>query len=437
MSDASLSGLLSTLSPPDDVTPPNFTIIRRSISRILDEYGRPKARDRDPAKVLAEMKRRIEENDWSNVPLSFVMEAGEISFSAAWRENDGFARVRQFFLDEVPASDRPGFLDAMTRIYIESFDAAAEHTRKLAAVLRQTATRLGAKWRQVLERFPNLFDPARAALDIAKAMTGLEDIWAGLREIGLRRPHAPGLMMQAHREFLNLMSARLTERAEIDRVLAWLKPDGQPALATGAAEAIAALLRPWRVKGVPEDIKQLLMDRLLDFYGHPKVSRNAIWNQVPEDLEGLFLHWLTGADIRMLFRVLNEVERGHMWADREEFWWGLYQKKRIDEVWVAFNPEGYRAAMSKLPRDQRHRDEHVRFALQKGGKDKSLLIMRIGRKIVVEGTYNFKVHIFPADHQNAPKLYRPQYDVTVIRRLRGANAIPHLGRWQDKVLMEL
>ena len=59
------------------------------------------------------------------------------------------------------------------------------------------------------------------------------------------------------------------------------------------------------------------------------------------------------------------------------------------------------------------------------------------RVVLVEGTFNFKVHIFETGSKHAPALYRPDYDVSNIRRRRNATAIPHLGNWQAKVLMEL
>ncbi|MAS42096.1 MAG: hypothetical protein CML43_02940 [Rhodobacteraceae bacterium] len=437
MSTLPLSQRLARLAPPEPAAAPNTTVIRRTIDRVLDAYGRPAPRDPDPERLLKEMARRISEWSWAETPLSFALEAAEAAFSPDFRGRADIEPVRRFFLEEAKVSERPALLDALARIYVESFDALAEHTRHLAGALRLAVERLGAQWRKLLENFPNLLDPAKAAQEIAECMAALPDIWTGLKSLGLRQPHGPGLMAQAHLDFLGAVGPRLTRREEVERLFEWLKPPGQPALVAGAGQAIAALLRPWRDSGVPEDLKKLTTQRLLDLYGHPKVNRNPIWNDVPEALEGLFLHWLAGADIRMLFAVLKEVERGHMWADREDFWWSLYEQERISEVWVAFNRDGHRAALSRIPRDQRHGAENLRFALQRGEKDKSLLFMRIGDKIVVEGTFNFKVHIFETGSKHAPALYRPDYDVSNIRRRRNATAIPHLGNWQAKVLMEL
>ena len=217
--------------------------------------------------------------------------------------------------------------------------------------------------------------------------------------------------------------------------MTWLRPAGQAPRQIGAGKAIEALLGIWIDRTPPKEVQTLLIDRLAQVYGHPRVNRQAVWDEIDPQLERVFLRWLMGSDIRFLFRVLTEVERGHMWADREEFWWTLYEQGRIDEVWIAFNDAGYQSALRKLPEDKGR--TAGRFGRQVGDKDKSLLIMRIGNKIIVEGTYSFKVHIFAADRSKSPKLYQPRYDVAQIRGIAGSVTIPHLGSWQMRVLLAL
>lgn len=64
--------------------------------------------------------------------------------------------------------------------------------------------------------------------------------------------------------------------------------------------------------------------------------------------------------------------------------------------------------------------------------------MRIGNKIVVEGTYNFMVHVFDEHDSRAPKLYQEKYDVADIRsRVSVLWKQAHQGSWQSRVLMGL
>lgn len=429
-----LSERLDDLRPMVAPVLPSFQQLEGTIRRILDRFDAPPSLpEKDAERLFAEMRRRIADNDWRKVPMSFVTRVAALVFAPAHRLREDLGDLRRFLYREIAASDRQGFLGPMVRIYMESYQAGARHTDELARGLSQARQHLGARWLQVLRNLPELLDSARAPQAIAAMMDGMDDPWQGLRDKGLRQPHAPGLMDAAHLEFVRLVATRLRDQDQIDRLLAWLRPNGQALRQVGAGAAIEALLRVWTDREPPKAVQTLLIDRLTELYGHPRVGRHAAWNEVAPDIEAVFLRWLMGADIRFLFRVLTEVERGHMWADREAFWWTLYEQGRIDEVWIAFNDAGHTAAMMKLPMDARQSGR--RFGKQIGEKDKSLLIMRIGNRIIIEGTYNFMVHAFDANSPTAPKLYQRTYDVADIRGRRGVlwTQVHHKGGWQSKV----
>ncbi|MDZ4392048.1 EH signature domain-containing protein [Cypionkella sp.] len=432
-----LSERLAELRPLSVPTAPSFTLIQRSIQRIIDRYDAPSTPpEHEAEKLLAEMLRRILADDWRKVPLSFATRVAGLAFAAEYRDRADLTQVRQFLLAEITVSTKAGFLNPMVRIYMESYAPGAEHTRALARALAGARSRIGPRWQQLLENIPDLFDADTAPRSIAARMEAMDVPWHGLRAIGLRQPHAPGLMDAAHLAYLARIAPRLDQRAEIDRLLGWLKPDAQSVRNVGAGAAITALMRPWMQRQPPKEIMTLLIDRLTENYGHPRVGRHAAWNEVDPAMESVFLRWLMGADIRFLFRVLTEVERNHMWADREDFWWTLHEQGRIDEVWIAFNDTGHRTAIMKLPPDARHGP--LRFGHQIGEKDKSLLIMRIGDKVVVEGTYSFEVHAFDARNSVAPKLYEPKYDVSKIRDKRPVLwKQRHQGDWQSRVMRNL
>lgn len=431
-----LSSRLRRLRPLETPSPPSFEILQRTVRRVIDRFDVPVTRpERDIENLLADMIRRIRESDWHKVPMSFVTRVASIVFSAVYRVRDDLEEIRFFLIKEIGFSTRPGFLNPMMRIYIESYEPGAKHTAELATALKSSRKRIGARWEELLLNVPQLLDSNRAHEEIADLMSQMEDPWHGLRSLGLRQPHGPGLMDAAHLAFIKIISKRLNDRSQIERLFAWLKPDEHTRRQVGAGQAINALLNLWSQQDPPKDIKELLIDRITDLYGHPRVNRNVVWNEVDTLNERMFLRWLMGADIRFLFKILTDVERKHMWADREDFWWTLYQQGRIDEVWIAFNSDGYDAAMNKLPADSRQHGR--RFAKQVGEKDKSLLIMRIGQQIIVEGTYNFMIRAFDVRQKNAPKLYESKYDVANIRRLNALWEQKHQGRWQDNVLRML
>lgn len=364
--------------------------------------------------------------------MGFVIRAAGAAFSEPFRERADLAEQREFLLREIEASTRAGFLGAMVRIYMETYVPGAAHTRALSERLRGTRGRLGARWEPVLENLPQFFHPDAAPEEIGARMAAMEDPWNGLKALGLRQPHAPGLMDAAHLVFVRHIAPGLGERAAVERLLHWLKPTGAAhSRQVGGGEALDALLAPWRDRQPGKDLQALLIERIMDFYGHPRVYRAAVWNAVRREHEQVFLRWLTGYNIRLLFRVLTDVELKNMWPDREEFWMGLYERGLIDDVRVAFNTDGYREAIRTL--NINPQDAHRWFARQVGEKDKSLLIMRIGGKTVVEGTYSFKVRVFAEGAHSAPTLYADRYDVATIRAMPGSMALAHLGNWQDKV----
>ena len=110
---------------------------------------------------------------------------------------------------EVRASDRPGFLAPMMRIYTDSYEAGASHTADLAEALRSVRDRIGARWQKVLQEIPELLDPREAPTAVAAMMSKMDDPWHGLRAKGVRQPHAPGLMDFAHLAFVDRISPQL------------------------------------------------------------------------------------------------------------------------------------------------------------------------------------------------------------------------------------
>ena len=145
------------------------------------------------------------------------------------------------------------------------------------------------------------------------------------------------------------------------------------------------------------------------------------------------LRWVTGESIRFFLDVVSAVETSHMWEPRREFWLGLYEDGLIDSAWVAFSPDGKRVANQQ--RRRHHGEDGLAFGEQTAGGSRSntsLLILRIGQCIVVEGSHNYKVHVFPSSNPRAPRMFQRRYDCEQIR-LSSAEAQAHVGYWQDRV----
>jgi hypothetical protein len=174
-------------------------------------------------------------------------------------------------------------------------------------------------------------------------------------------------------------------------------------------------------------------------YGDPRRSTGDPWFRVGAAERAVFLRWLTGENLRLLFDAITDTNDSHMWTARREFYLGLHQQKRIDAVWVAFAPSGAREARRIL--EATGHGKGLDFGRQVAGGSRantSLLIAKIGRKIVVDGSHSYKVHVFDEDDPKAPKLYQPLYDCEQIRlRTPERQRKSHNGDWQHWVLMRI
>ncbi len=135
--------------------------------------------------------------------------------------------------------------------------------------------------------------------------------------------------------------------------------------------------------------------------------------------------------------IVSKAEAGgthrEQWAKRRQFWMGMYQQGRIDEAWVALTDSARKIAEQIFAETG---DESYRsYGRQVGSrKDTCLLIMRVGRRTVVEGSHNFRVHLFEDGDAGAPVLYASEYDIAdFILPDPDPNARAHVGNWEDWV----
>jgi hypothetical protein len=414
---------------------PLASAVERILRRWPDIVPEPPERDRE--RLVAEMKRRLDGEDWAGARMSLVMAAARAAFDEERRYRVDLAPLRRFYIDEILASDRHTFLGAMLSVYVGSYVPRAEHTRALANALRQVQDRLDSRSRILITQVPDIFDPDAAHEAVAAMMDRMESPWDQLKKKGLRSPHAAGLMDHAHLAFVGRVAPKLSQRSEMERLIVWLRPEGQRARSSGGAEAIAALLDPWRSRNPSQDDERYLTTMLVDLYGDPRVVRDRAgpWAGVPEPLLAVIMRWLTGENIRFFLDVVSAVEDSHMWEPRRKFWLGLHNQKRIDAAWVAFSREG-----ADLARRKGADRQFLRFGRQEAGGSRantSLLILKIGSKIVVEGSHSYRIYVFKADAPRSPKLYGGAYDCDDIRNLGGAWSTPHLGDWQGRVLEQI
>ncbi len=399
---------------------PDLDRLRSSVARVFARWpGVKLLPEQDREQRLVDFRNREREGRWDDLFVSDATAAARILYMPEFRDRPDLAALRSFFPAEIRASTRRGFLGGMTSIYLDTFAPNAAHSRELGQALSTVRGRLGERWQRLLGGLPALFDASRAHEDVAAQMLNMGDPWVDLKRIGLQ-PIGSGFMDAAHLAFIRGLAPTLGERASVERLFRWLRPEGQTSPRTsGAGAALEAALRPWIDRTPADDIQTYLMHTIRDMYGHPRLAAQAVWSEVEEPEKAVMLRWLTGASIRVFLDVVSEVESSHMWAPRRAFWLDLYERKWIKDAWAAFCPAGERVARRKELREADRGDRW--FGRQVAGgprSDTSLLILELDRCLIVEGSHSYKVHVFRKNDPGIPRLHQFRYDCEAIRFLR-------------------
>ena len=413
---------------------PSLNRVDAMCRRIHDQWPDVMPAPQENQEAIARaMLRRIERDDWEGATLASVIRAGRVAFEPAFRDRRDLRELRGFYVKETEASTNTAFLGAMMSVYLASYEPRARHSRDLAAALTASRDRFGRKWSGLVDRVPYVLDARHAAERVSNAMFAMDDPFSGLVELGFRDPYASGLMHHAHLAYVAQMQPRLRSESGVRRMLSWLTSGREPKV-NGAKEAVEALLRPWTSSEPGGAIKEMLTEDLLASYGDPRVRRGGVWPQVRSDCRDVLFRWLTGANIEFFLDVVTEVEDSHMWQPRRVFWWDLYERGEIDAAWVAFSPIA--AATAQRLTMAKEKSGKFEYGRQTAGGSRvktSLLILKIGNCIVVEGSHNYKVQVFREADRRAPRLYQEHYDCERIRlEPRHRQQAHHVG-WQDRV----
>lgn len=430
------SFLLSNQPLPVKVLP-SLGPLTKSVDRVMARWpdAVKKPRDNDRERLAQEMRLRVRDWSWRDVKTSFITTTAVAVFDEERRARPDLSEVRDFYINEILASSQTSFLNAMLWVYLGSFDPSQSHTRVLAEALAERKNDLGDRSIQMMSSLHDIFKPNTVTGSLGHIMCELEDPYQGLKNLGFRSPHSPGFTQYAHRAFVAQIAPHLKKQTERERLFQWLEPEGGKALQAGAGIAVEALLNHWRTTTPSDDVRSEISEAILSAYGDPRTTSGGIWSGFDPDLKAVLLKWLTKQDMLFFCDMVSATQDNHMWPPRRDFWLNLYEDGLIEEAWVAFGASARRYASQNLARSGTT-DINRRFGRQidRGGST-SLLIMRIGSKIVVDGCHSYKTHIFNKDDQNAPKLYGDMYYCDAIMR-RSRNSKPHnsIPVWKDWVM---
>ena len=425
------AGQLSSLAVPE------LRYLSAAADRVRERWPDVQvARTQKEREVLA--RDRVERGDWEETHLSFVVAAASAVFDGERWDRPDLARTRDFLYAEIAISTSETFLSGLLRTYLDGYSPKSAHTTALAIALGASAPRMNATGRLLLEAIPEFMDPVSGPDRLAACMSKMSDPYTELLRLGLRNPHGGGFMDLAHLSLTSLVRPNLSERNLIDWYIRWLRPPGkEEGRNTGAEPAIEALIHPWLEKTPEDTLRSYLVETLIELYGDPRIKSGGVWGGIGERYMAIVYRWLTREDMRFFTGVVDATQKDAMWPPRRDFWLKLYDEGKIDAAWAALSSQAFEYARQNLMR-QDAKNAFTRVGYQQARQNTSLLIMKIGNKIMVDGCHSYRTHVFDIADPMAPKLFDEGYDCDQImrasdRRASGASkshsSIPSWSRW--------
>lgn len=329
----------------------------------------------------------------------------------------------------------------LIRFYLRHHDPTMPGLRRIAAFLEEIVPQWRWLWAEQ-HRTLALFDVDAAPKNLAAHVTARTE--KPPREV-LEAAGFEGTLVTAllaARAFLEGTQAarRMLEQAPslplLKRLAAWAANDETfvyGSLPGARARMAEAMLLPWIDRSPPDDIREFTEGFLLSLLHDPRIDM-ARWTDIHEDARRVMRRWLTKASLEQFLEVVDRTAQTHMWAARRKFWGAYYERRFMQEAWVAFARDG--AAVAKQLAADRENVAIGNFGhLQHGSnvqRDHAVLIMQIGELTVADWSHNGRCHIWLPSNDKAPKLYGQTY--TKHKLAEGSDfAKVHSGMWQYDV----
>jgi hypothetical protein len=397
------------------------------------------AKTEQESEALAQkLRERVEGDDWGGTRLSFVVAAASAVFDPERRDRPDLDRTRDFIYAEIAASTSDTLLSGLLRAYLDSYVPNRAHTTALVTALIVAIPQMSPSVRLLLDAVPELLDPKIGPDRLAARMSKMSDPYTELLRLGVRNPHGGGFMDLAHLALTSRVRSHLSDQTLIDWYISWLRPPAKDeARTTGAEASIEALIHPW-LKIAPDDkLRSYLVETLIELYGDPRIKSGGVWGGIEARYMAIVHRWLTREDMRFFTGVVDATQKDAMWPPRRDFWLKLYDEGKIDAAWAALSSRAFEYARQHLMR-QDAKNAYTRVGYQQARQNTSLLIMKIGNKIMVDGCHSYRTHVFDIGDPMAPTLFEEGYNCDQImrasdHRASGAskphNSIPSWSRW--------
>nr|WP_321483120.1 EH signature domain-containing protein [uncultured Cohaesibacter sp.] len=382
--------------------------------------------------LIADLQTRLEHWNWDGIHQGDIDTIARCVFAG---KGNAPEKVIHFLCNEASASTRPSFLGTIAEAYLESWNPDNPLTKFMAGCLIKRSTHLPGRWQKLFQFLPECLELQDGPTKLAQRMLGESNPYRWLQDNGMVAPHGPGFMQFTFKHYLDSLPA-ITTQSRLQPLILWLSPSKDQILSGDPAQlTLDKLLSPWLRQDPETSFKDNLIREVLRLYGDPRKDHQEIWQRVSTPSRGVIMRWLAGKSMEAFMAIVSEIEDGHMWEPRRVFWMALHEQGYVDEAWVALPPGGEKIAQRKAA--QSGDQSYLGFGRQiaKGNrKNTSLLIMKIGEKIVVEGSHNYRVHIFRPQMTNRPELYQTDYNAEAMTLPNHhPDTYYHFSGWQTNV----
>lgn len=315
----------------------------------------------------------------------------------------------QRLLHRISEAGRRSLVRNLAQVYFRMFD---RDPPGLAAVGRALAKLVTPNFRSLYEfdRDFEVFDPGRGPVRVSEhCIAGGVLPQHMMKRVGLSSMAlSVGFGAAVYREGMDRLARQLERDAKerhLEQAIAWTdEPDQTPYVSRNKILA-ETLLLPFLDKDPPEDLKDRILDAVLERIGDPRTKRTN-WVGA-EQAADIAKRWLTKLALRQFLEIVDQVARPEHWDYRRAFWMALFEKDAIQEAWVAFGNLGAERARRAFGKQTSFGRLQASWKQVEGGH--AVLIMRIGDYVAIDWSHNGRCIIWPKSDRSAPALYQTTY----------------------------
>lgn len=329
------------------------------------------------------------------------------------------SNILRALLAKLESDGQRSRIRTLAAVYFRYFDESREGINLVARTLRRIISAELHSLHQFDKDFA-VFDPAIGPKNVAKHCLDQEVMpLEFLRHKGLSgEALTSGFGVQVFRCGMMQISAYLKRNAtmaQLNRAIAWFDEPEEPLHYRGHRITLAnTLLLPFRDNSPGKDVKNLVLDVLMERIGDPRTHPQRWVNM--SDAAEVARRWLTRLALQQFLEIVDQVAFQNHWEYRRAFWMALLEKGAISEAWVAFGALGAERVKREFGKNANFGRLVATWKQVERGH--AVLMMRIGDYVAIDWSHNGRCIFWPTNDPGAPALYQKEY--------RSGDIAPHL-----------